>query len=231
MLLLAIDTSTWAGSIALFDDQSGIIAEYCLINTVTHSERLLGSIDLVLGQAQSKLDDIDVLAATVGPGSFTGLRIGVSTIKGLAYASQKKIASVSTLEVMARAFPFIPAIICPLMDAKKKEVFTCLYKWQEDTLVPLMPESCVKPASLVSKIKALESDVIFVGDGLDIYGTMLRDELQDRVKMAPSVFFYPRAAIVALLGCEYAKAGKLSDPADVVPRYLRASDAELHFKG
>ncbi|MGA1825610.1 MAG: tRNA (adenosine(37)-N6)-threonylcarbamoyltransferase complex dimerization subunit type 1 TsaB [bacterium] len=227
MLLLAIDTSTWAGSVAIFSDQEGIIAEYTLVNTMTHSERLIVSIDLMLKQAHIKLNDIDVLAATVGPGSFTGLRIGVSTIKGLGYARQKKIACVSTLEVLARALPFTTDIICPVMDAKKKEVFTCLYKWEEGVLSSLIPESSMKPAALVLKIKEKNLRTLFIGNGLDLYGALIQDELQDLAIIAPAEYMHPRAALVASIACEHAKMGKLFNPADVVPRYLRASDAEL----
>ena len=122
MKILAIETSTMLGGVAIADDSAGLIAEVRLNVKSTHSERLMMEIDHVLKQSFLKMSDIDVFAIAVGPGSFTGLRIGLSTVKGLSYATGKPIVSVPTLEAFAWNFPYCRYPVCTLLDARKKEV-------------------------------------------------------------------------------------------------------------
>lgn len=229
MLILAIDTSTWSGSIGIFDDKKGIICEHSLVSTQTHSERLLGTIDLILKQSNLKISDIDIFVTTIGPGSFTGLRIGVATIKGLAYANKKKVVGVSTLKVLAIALPFTSHVICPLIDARKQEVFTSLYRWRKNQLESLIPETVIKPETLILKIKEHNIDTIFVGNGIDLWGSMIKERLDDKAHFAPLAFACPRAILAATIALEYIKEGKLSEPGEIIPKYIRLSDAELNF--
>ena len=130
MKILGIDTSTSCGSVGLIDGDS-VIAEYLIDIPVTHSERLLGSIEHVLRQAGCSTGELDGWAISLGPGSFTGLRIGVSTIKGLAFATQKPVAGVPTLDVLAFNISPTPYLICPVLDARKGEVYAAFYRYEE----------------------------------------------------------------------------------------------------
>lgn len=152
MKILAIETSTMLGGIAIIDDLSGLIAEVRLNVKSTHSERLMTEIDHVLKQAGLKVSDIDVFAIAIGPGSFTGLRIGLSTVKGFSYATRKPIVSVPTLEALAWNFPYCRYPVCTLLDARKKEVYSALFKWDNDGFIRLIDEMSIKVTKLLEKI-------------------------------------------------------------------------------
>src|SRR4030043_141113 len=153
MKILAIETSTMLGGIAIVDDLSGLIAEVRLNVKSTHSERLVTATDYVLKQAGLKVSDIDVFAVAIGPGSFTGLRIGLSTVKGFSYATGKPIVSVPTLEALAWNFPYCRSPVCTMLDARKKEVYAALFKWDNNGCIRLINEVSIKVDRLLEKIK------------------------------------------------------------------------------
>jgi tRNA threonylcarbamoyladenosine biosynthesis protein TsaB len=130
MKVFGIDTSTSCESVGLIDDGE-VISDYLLNLPVTHSERLLGAIEFVLREARCPIENIDGWAIALGPGSFTGLRIGVSTVKGLALATGKPVAGVSILDVLASQIAPTPHLICPILDARKQEVYTAFYRYEE----------------------------------------------------------------------------------------------------
>ena len=137
----------------LIDDE-GVIAEYLLNIPVTHSERLLGAIELVLKEARAAIGDLDGWAISLGPGSFTGLRIGVSTVKGLAFATRKPVVGVSTLDVLASQISPTPYLICPILDARKKEVYTAFYRYEEgNSPKRLSAYQAIRPEDLVKRIE------------------------------------------------------------------------------
>ena len=138
MKILAIDTSTMLGGIAIMDDLT-LIAETRLNVKSTHSERLMTEIEHCLKQSSLKISDIDVFAVAIGPGSFTGLRIGLSAVKGLSYATGKPIVSVPTLDALALNFPYSRYPVCTMLDARKKEVYAALFKWEDDNKTELPP--------------------------------------------------------------------------------------------
>ena len=151
MKVLGLDTSTSCGSVGLIDDER-IISEYLLDIPVTHSERLLGAIELVLREAHCAMEDLDGWAISLGPGSFTGLRIGVSTVKGLAFATQKPVAGISTLDVLASQISPTPFLICPILDARKGEVYTAFYRYDERIVLRrLSAYRAIKPEVLVKQ--------------------------------------------------------------------------------
>ena len=145
MKVLGIDTSTPCASVGLADD-GGVISEYLLNVPVTHSERLLAAIHFVLKEAGCAMEALDGWAISLGPGSFTGLRIGVSTVKGLAYATGKPVVGVPTLDGLAAQISPTPYLICPILDARKKEVYTAFYRYnQENLLVRLSDYRAIHP--------------------------------------------------------------------------------------
>ncbi len=152
MKVLAIDTSTMLGGIAIVDDQFGLVIEIRLNVKSTHSEKLMTSIDYALQQSRYKVSDMDCFAVAIGPGSFTGLRIGLSTVKGFSYATGKPIVSVSTLEALAYNFPFCQYPVCTMLDARKKEVYAALFEWEKDSFIRLIDEASIEMSKLIENI-------------------------------------------------------------------------------
>ncbi len=226
MKILGIDTATPCGSIGLIEDER-ILAEYLLNIPVTHSERLLGSIELILREARCVLEDLDGWAISLGPGSFTGLRIGVSTVKGLALATRKPVAGVSTLDVLAYQIPSTPYLICPILDARKGEVYTAFYRFEEgNDLKRQSPYQAIKPEDLIKKIG---ERTIFIGDGLKTYGDYLRNSLRSLAIFPPAPLNLIHGSGVAKLGLALLRRGEHLDLANFTPLYIRPSEAEMKF--
>lgn len=223
MRLLAIDTSTMLGGVALLHDET-LIAETRLNVKVTHSERLLVEIDHILKQADLRIDDIDFLALAIGPGSFTGLRVGLSTIKGLAFATGKKIIAVSTLEAFAWNIPYSRYQVCPLLDARKREVYAAIFRWVGDDFIKELEEQPIKIDNLLSHIF---DPTIFLGDGAILYKFNIKSKLNNKAIFPPSQFMVPSPANVAYLAMKKAKAGHFEDIITLTPLYLRKSEAEI----
>lgn len=223
MKLLAIDTSTMLGGAALLDDES-LLAESRLNVRVTHSERLLVEIDHILSRAGLTIQDVDVFAAAIGPGSFTGLRVGLSTIKGLVFATGKKIVSVPTLEAFAWNLPYSIYQICPLLDARKREVYAAIFRWTGDNFIRELNEQPMKIDSLLEKIS---EPTIFLGEGALIYRENIINKLAKKAIFAPPQLMVPSPANVAYLGMKKALRGDFEDIVKAVPMYLRKSEAEM----
>ena len=223
MLVMGVETSAMQGGVALVGDE-GLISEYTLSVQATHSERLLPAIDRMLREAGVGLDALSGLAVSIGPGSFTGLRIGLSTIKGLAYSTGLPVVGVPTLEALAWSVPFAGWQICPVLDARKQEVYAALFRYENGTLVRVMEDTALAPEALCARIRRR---TIFLGDGLAAYGALFQRLLGDRMMVPPPASRGSRPACVADLGRERLIRGE-RDPADsLVPRYLRPSEAEL----
>ncbi len=226
MKVLGIDTSTSCGSVGLIDDES-ILSEYLLNIPVTHSERLLGTIELILKEARFALEDLDGWVISLGPGSFTGLRIGVSTVKGLALATQKPVAGVSTLDVLAYQISSTPYLICPILDAKKGEVYTAFYRYGErNDLKRQSAYRAIKPEDLM---KDIQERTIFIGDGVKTYRDYLKKSLESLAIFSPNSINFPHGSGVAKLGLELLRKGEYLDLANFTPLYVRPSEAEMKF--
>jgi tRNA threonylcarbamoyladenosine biosynthesis protein TsaB len=223
MLVLGIETSTMHGGVALLDQQ-GLRAEYLLNVKATHTERLLPSIDQVLRDAGVTLEQVAGLAVAVGPGSFTGLRIGLSTAKGLAAASGRPLVGVPTLEAIAWCLPFCAHPVCPVLDARKGQVYCALYRHDGEQLYPIMDEAALSPDALVSRI---DEPTVFIGEGLSVYGDVLAERLGSKALFPPESHRGGRASAVADLGRRRLLQGERDDVARLAPRYLRPSEAEL----
>lgn len=228
-LLLSIDTATPSSSVALTSgirNRGQVLASLCLNSKITHSRRLLSLIDYLMRETGVDWDRIEALAVSMGPGSFTGLRIGMATAKGLAFAADKPMVGVSTLDGLAsKCAP--SQLICAVLDARKKEVYACFYRTGQDGLtVPCGTPMVISPEKLAEQIN---ESVVFVGDAVSLYGNMWKSILGDRAHFAPAHMHEPSASAIGLIGKEMLEAGNVLNIAEATPLYVRASDAELNL--
>lgn len=216
MKILGIETSTPIGSIALIDDEE-IIFEYNYQGKLEHSTWLMPAIDRLLKDANISCQEIEGIAVSSGPGSFTGLRIGVSTVKGLAQGLGIPIIGISTLDSLVCNIPYTEKIICPILDAKRKEVYTALYCGESTKrITEYLSISIQELAKMISK------PTIFLGNGLRVYREQLMHFLKDKeVHFAHPSLWLPRASNLALLGLKALKIGKHEDIHSFTPLYLR----------
>ncbi len=224
MKILAIDTATPVGSIALME--GALLKALHILNTsTTHNQSLLPGIDRILVDIGWTLDDLDALAVSLGPGSFTGLRIGMSIMKGLAWATGKPLAGIPTLDALAANVPLVPYPICSVLDGRKGEIYTALYR-QGNEQVPerLTPYMALKPKKLVTFIS---EKTVLVGDGLLRYGHYLARELGERFLQPPPHLNIVHASSVAWLAWQMLHSGKHEDVSSCTPLYVRPSEAEL----
>lgn len=226
MRILAIESSAVAASAAVTDN-GALLAEEFTQTALTHSVTLLPSIDSVMKKSGLSLKDIDIIAVTEGPGSFSGLRIGVTTAKTIAYASGKKTVGVSTLFALAAALPFADKVICPIMDARRDQVYNAMYRPNNGEFELLREPRAISAAELLEDISALGEDVIFIGDGVPRFKEYFIKELGRAAHFAPEHLCAARASLVAFA----AELGNCSakDPNDLNPVYLRLSQAEREY--
>jgi tRNA threonylcarbamoyladenosine biosynthesis protein TsaB len=216
MRVLAVETSTRAGGVALLDNER-LVAEYLLDVSVTHSERLLAAIDHVIADAGWAAADLQGLAVAAGPGSFTGLRVGISTVKGLALALGVPVAAVPTLDAMAAAMPWASLPVCPVLQARRNEVYGALYRWDGESVRRESAYLAVSPDELAAR---LSEPTIVLGDAADA----IRSPHARRVPPPRRV---PSPACVAILGRARLLLGETVSAAGLAPFYLRPSEAEL----
>jgi len=226
MRVLAIETSTMLGGIAIMDEDMGLVAEVRVNVKATHSERLMTELDYVLQHSALHISDIDALAISTGPGSFTGLRIGISTAKGLAFTSGLPVTAVPTLEAFAWGFSFSRYPVCPMLDARKKEVYAGVFVHEDGSVKRLRQECSIPPAMLVSELSGYEG-VLFTGEGALIYKDVIEEGLGSRAHFAPPHLMVPSPGAVAYVGLRQALMGEFTDPAGLSPFYIRKSEAEL----
>ncbi|MBZ0157959.1 MAG: tRNA (adenosine(37)-N6)-threonylcarbamoyltransferase complex dimerization subunit type 1 TsaB [Alphaproteobacteria bacterium] len=227
MKLLAIETSTMLGGVALMED-STLVAEMRMNIQVTHSERILTGIDHLLRHAGFGLEEIDVFGIAIGPGSFTGLRVGLSTLKGLVYASGKPLVSVPTLEAFAWNLPFAAHPVCPLLDARKREVYAGVFIWNNDGFTRLVQERAVRLEDLLA---ALQGEAVFIGEGAVLYRDTISRIMGSRAHFGQPQDMVPSPANVACLCMRKAERGEFDDPVRLSPLYLRRSEAEIKMGG
>jgi tRNA threonylcarbamoyladenosine biosynthesis protein TsaB len=223
MKILAVDTTTASCSVAVIDNLS-ICAELTTRKKQTHSKHLMTSIDSVLKSANCHAGDLDGFAVTIGPGSFTGLRIGMATIKGLASAVDKPVVGLTSLETLAWQCGARSRMICPLLDARKAEVYGATYRFSKDRLVQQSAACAAKPEAFVRGIK---KPCVFIGPGARLYQNNIQDALGDIAFFVPDDQNLIRASSVGLLSLERFKINETVRAADLMPFYIRKSDAEL----
>ncbi|MFZ3071633.1 MAG: tRNA (adenosine(37)-N6)-threonylcarbamoyltransferase complex dimerization subunit type 1 TsaB [Thermodesulfobacteriota bacterium] len=224
MKILGFDTSGASGSIALSED-GRLIAEIETWDVGAHSEWFLPAVDSLLKENSVAMEDIDLFAVGIGPGSFTGLRIGVSGVKGFAWALGKKCVAVSTLEAMAMNERGEGQMICPVLDARKKEVYAALFSCEEGRLKRLAPDSVMSPHEVADMIeRSGDGPVVFLGGGMEIYGEAILNAVKD-ASIGPKESWRPRGRTICSLGFEARNEAR--DPKEISPVYLRKSEAEI----
>lgn len=229
MLVLGIDTTTLVGSIGLIEEKS-TLAEYTLNIKRTHSERLLPALSSLLKDAGVTIQDVDLISVSQGPGSFTGVRIGVTTANSLAQGAQKPLVGVCSLDVLAHNLVNVQGLVCPILDARKQEVYTALYRGAgQGQLTKLLDYQAMSLEPLVEQIQERAEDIYFLGDGVKVYGDFLQKCLGERYKTIASNLLLPRGSTVAQLGLEKWQKGE-GGAGLVEPLYLRKSEAELAWK-
>ena len=225
MRILAVDTSTASGSIALLDG-ARLMAEWTLQSSQTHNRRLLKNIDHFLSELGWTLDDLDGFAVTIGPGSFTGLRIGITTIKTLAWATGKPFAGIPSLDALAAPLGFAAHPICPLIDARKSEIYFALYQPDAKGAIELIaPFQVASPEHIAAKI---QTPTIFCGDGWPLCQELFSEELGAWAVAASGPFHIIRASHVGELARKRFQEQPAEDPVTVVPLYVRPAEAEIH---
>ncbi|MFQ6084055.1 MAG: tRNA (adenosine(37)-N6)-threonylcarbamoyltransferase complex dimerization subunit type 1 TsaB [Candidatus Aminicenantia bacterium] len=224
MKILAIDTTTFAGSIALLNEWE-LIGEVNINSPSTHSERLLPSVEFLLKMNKLSISEIDGYALTIGPGSFTGIRIGMATIKALSYASQKPVAPVSSLEALAfKLRERKGRLICPLLDAKKGEIYSALFESNNFSLKEVIAQDAYFPDKFFSLLPQ-KRIIYFIGNGVELYLQKIRTYFQDRAKFSLRSEFI--AYEVGLLGYHILKNKQGVFSNQLKPLYLRLSEAEI----
>ncbi len=227
MRILAVDTSTPTGGIAVLTGDM-LVAEVLVTSQKTHARRLMSAIDSTLRLAETDLAECDGLAVTIGPGSFTGLRIGISAVKGLGFATGKPVTGVSTLDVLAHQFPWFPDLICPMLDAKKEEVYTAIYRCHHNANWQKVVSDCaVNPKQWLSQIRG---PCLFVGNGAVMYKNMIEETLGPQARFVPPHLNTLRASVVAQIGMKQIERGETVDVALLAPNYIRKSDAEIKLE-
>lgn len=225
MKILGIDSSGLVASAAIVADDS-LVAEFTVNNKQTHSQTLLPMIDKVVEVSGISLQELDGIAVAAGPGSFTGLRIGSSTAKGMAFVLNKPIIPVPTLEGLAYRAALAEGVICPLLDARRNQVYTGIYQMQNDRLLCLKEQTAEDILEVVDSLNRINQKVILLGDGVPVHKAVLEEKLTVPYQIAPSHLNRQSAAAVAVLGAVYLAEGKIETAAAHKPVYLRQSQAE-----
>lgn len=230
MKVLAIDTSALVASVAVAEDDQ-LIGEYTTNYKKTHSQTIMPMIEELKKRLDLDLNTLDLIAISSGPGSFTGLRIGAATAKGLAHALDLPIAAIPTLEALAHNIVFTDHLICPMMDARRNQVYTAIYAYQGQELKTIYEMSAVPIHEILTRLKEKNKPVIFLGDGVKPHIEHIMDVLpKGMYQIAPIHSNLQRAATIATLGMKYASEGKLQDYMAYGPIYLRKSQAEREYE-
>lgn len=225
MKILSVDTSATAASVAI-SDENKLIGEYFINTNLTHSQTLIPMIEQVLINTKTKIDEIDCIAVNSGPGSFTGVRIGVAAVKGLAFANNTPCISVSTLCSMAYNMIGKSCTVCSVMDARCSQVYNALFKVSNNKVTRLCDDRAFSMSDLKSEITQIDDNIVIVGDGANIFYEYLNDELKN-VELAPINQRYQRASSTALAAFEQIKSGSNAVTAnELMPAYLRLPQAQ-----
>lgn len=225
MKVLAIETSSMVASAAIINEDK-LLAEFTINNKKTHSQMLMPVVEQVIDRLDLTPSDIDVFAVSSGPGSFTGIRIGVATVKSLGQALNKPVIGVSGLDGLAFNLVHFNGIICPMMDARNGQVYTCLYRSNGVEIDRLKEYMAIRVIDLACLIRESGEAVMFCGDGVPMHKDLLTEELGERAKFAQSPFMFQRASSIAFLALKKAKLNEVLNYNELQPYYLRKSQAE-----
>lgn len=225
MKILAIDSSGIVASAAVAEDDN-LLGEYTINHKKTHSQTLLPMIDEVARMLELDLQTIDAIAVAAGPGSFTGLRIGCATAKGMGLALDKPLISIPTVDGLAYNLAGSGVAVCPLMDARRNQVYTGLYTFRGYQMQTVIAQCAVGIEEIIRKINDTRQPVTFLGDGVRVFTPYIKEHCQVPYTFAPAHLNKQRAGSVAVLAMEYYRAGNVQTAAEHRPEYLRMSQAE-----
>lgn len=225
MKILAIDSSGIVASAAVVEDDH-LLGEYTINHKKTHSQTLLPMIDEIVRMLELDLHTIDAIAVAGGPGSFTGLRIGSATAKGLGLALDKPLIQIPTVDGLAYNLAGSGALVCPLMDARRNQVYTGLYRFEGYRMYPMVEQCAVGIDEIVEQVNAYGQAVTFLGDGAAVFAPYINEHCRVPYTFAPAHLNKQRASAVAVLAMEYYRAGRIQTAAEHRPEYLRMSQAE-----
>ena len=229
MKILALDSSGLVASVAVAEEEN-LIGEYTVNYKKTHSQTLLPMLDEVAKMIELDLETVDAIAVAKGPGSFTGLRIGSATAKGLGLALDVPIVEIPTVDGLAYNLWGAKDLVCPLMDARRNQTYTGIYAFADGEMQVLEPQCAVDIAGIVEKINELQRAVVFLGDGVPVFRDYIAEHVQVPYSFAPAHLNKQRAGAVAALAFRYLKAGKTVSAGQHQPDYLRLSQAERERK-
>lgn len=225
MKILGIDGSSLTASVAIVED--GILTgEYTTNYKKTHSVTLLPMLDELSKMCELDLETVDAIAVSAGPGSFTGLRIASSTAKGIGLAINKPIIEVPTVDALAFNLWGVTDIICPIMDARRGEVYSGLYSFEDGVFTVVCPQKAVPFSEIAEDINKIGRPVVFLGDGTPVFNEKIDELIKVPYRIAPAHMNRQRAASIATLGMDYFPEGKYVDADAHAPEYLRLSQAE-----
>jgi len=233
MKLIGIDSSGMTASVAILEDDL-MVAEYSVNYKKTHSQTLLPMLDEIVKMTETDINTVDAIAIAKGPGSFTGLRIGSATAKGLGLALDIPIVEVLTTDALAYNLYGTDRVICPLMDARRDQVYTGLYEFEKNadiyTLRTLLPATALSIEEILEKVNKTGRNTVFLGDGVPVFIDKIKELTKVDHIFAPAGKNRQSAGSVAALGAEKYKAGEYISSDDHVPEYLRLSQAERELK-
>lgn len=224
MLIFGIDTCCMAATAALMNEER-MIAETVLNHKRTHSQKMMPQIEQMFRLAETEVQEVDVFAAAVGPGSFTGVRIGVATVKALAQAVGKPCAAVSTLHALAHQAEFFDGIVCPILDARRNQVYNALFHGGAE-LRRLCADRALALEELLQELKREGAPVLFLGDGVPVYRAEVEQALGEQARFAPRSLRMNLGGSVAELGLQAALRGETIPYDALLPSYVRLSQAE-----
>jgi tRNA threonylcarbamoyladenosine biosynthesis protein TsaB len=225
MKILAIDSSGLVASVAIIENDN-LLGEYTVNFKKTHSQTLLPMLAEVADMIELDKSSIDAIAVSGGPGSFTGLRIGSATAKGIGLALDKPLIHVPTIDALAYNLWGTNLLVCPLMDARRQQVYTGIYEFVGEELRSIEQQCAVGIDELVQKVNALDREVIFLGDGADVFADYIREHCSVPYRFAPAHMNKQKASSVAALGKKLYEKGCFETAAEHRPDYLRLSQAE-----
>ena len=225
MKLIAIDSSGLVATVAIATEDA-LIAEYTVNYKKTHSQTLLPMLDEIKKMTELDLATVDAIAIAAGPGSFTGLRIGCATAKGLGEALNKPVIGVPTIDALAYALFGAKGYVCPMMDARNNQVYTGVYDFNGGKMNVVKSQLPMDIYEIINYLNEAGRPVVFLGDGADAYRAVIEENVKTEFEFAVPHLKRQRASALGFLAVDYAKAGKVTDAADLRPDYMRLSQAE-----
>ncbi len=227
MIVLGIDTSSEVATVAIMNEEK-LIGEYTINHKKTHSQKLMPMIEEVFRSCDIKVEEIDLIGVSIGPGSFTGLRIGVATAKAMAHIKNIPIAPVNTLESLAFNMNLSKGIICPIMDAQRNQVYSAKYTWENNELIEIEEIDVKDIDTLIEELKERYEEIVVLGEGAILHKEKLKS--LENVYIPPSSHRLARAASICEIAREKYKKGEVENHYGVVPFYIRKSQAEVQYE-